>query len=110
VSSIGAALVAGLGAGLMYFLDPDTGRQRRALLRRKIVHLACATQPFNRFLDAGQGHRAIAQQHMPHTQAASRRHSDPTESESSVGRKGDQRAVADTLLEYGENDQASEVM
>jgi len=92
VSSIGAALVAGLGAGLMYLFDPDTGRRRRALLRRKVAHLACATQ------------------HMPHTQAPSRPHSDPTESESSVGREGDQRAVADTLLEYGEHDQASEVM
>ncbi|HYH46747.1 MAG TPA: hypothetical protein VEG34_13765 [Thermoanaerobaculia bacterium] len=28
----------GLGAGLMYFLDPDDGRRRRALARDKAVH------------------------------------------------------------------------
>jgi BON domain-containing protein len=35
------AFVAGaaLGAGLMYALDPDRGRRRRALARDKIVHL-----------------------------------------------------------------------
>jgi hypothetical protein len=31
---------AGLGAGLMYLLDPDRGRRRRALLRDKLGHLA----------------------------------------------------------------------
>jgi hypothetical protein len=31
---------AGLGAGLMYMLDPDTGRRRRALARDKAVRLA----------------------------------------------------------------------
>jgi len=30
---------AGLGAGLMYFFDPDRGRQRRAWLEDKIKHL-----------------------------------------------------------------------
>lgn len=29
---------AGLGAGLMYLLDPDGGRRRRALVRDKAVH------------------------------------------------------------------------
>src|SRR5690606_24938145 len=29
---------AGLGAGLMYLLDPDTGRRRRALTRDRLVH------------------------------------------------------------------------
>ncbi|MBV8233695.1 MAG: BON domain-containing protein [Planctomycetaceae bacterium] len=33
----GVALV-GLGAGLMYFLDPDRGRRRRALVRDQVVH------------------------------------------------------------------------
>ena len=30
----------GLGAALMYFLDPNRGRRRRALLRDQIVHMA----------------------------------------------------------------------
>jgi hypothetical protein len=33
----GLALV-GLGAGLMYFLDPDRGRRRRALVRDQMIH------------------------------------------------------------------------
>ncbi|HEV2845156.1 MAG TPA: BON domain-containing protein [Thermoanaerobaculia bacterium] len=35
-----AGLGAGLGAGLMYLLDPQGGRQRRALAKDKCVHAA----------------------------------------------------------------------
>jgi uncharacterized membrane protein len=34
------AIGAGLGAGLMYFLDPQQGRRRRALVRDQVVHVA----------------------------------------------------------------------
>ena len=33
-------LGVGLGAALMYFLDPDSGRRRRALVREKSAHYA----------------------------------------------------------------------
>ncbi|MGH6611306.1 MAG: YtxH domain-containing protein [Burkholderiaceae bacterium] len=33
-----------LGAGLMFYLDPDRGRRRRALARDKAVHLTHKTQ------------------------------------------------------------------
>ena len=37
----GAVLTGfGLGAGLMYFLDPERGRRRRALVRDKLAHTA----------------------------------------------------------------------
>jgi hypothetical protein len=34
----GLGLGTGLGAGLMYLLDPDGGRRRRALARDKAIH------------------------------------------------------------------------
>lgn len=36
----------GLGAGLMYFLDPDRGRRRRAFVRDKANHLLHTTEAF----------------------------------------------------------------
>ena len=35
---------AGLGAGLMYLLDPDKGRRRRALIRDQAMHSARTTR------------------------------------------------------------------
>jgi hypothetical protein len=35
---------AGLGAGLMFFLDPRRGRQRRALIRDKMIRLSHQVQ------------------------------------------------------------------
>jgi hypothetical protein len=32
---------AGLGAGMMYFFDPERGRRRRSLVRNQLIH-ACA--------------------------------------------------------------------
>ncbi|HEU0204215.1 MAG TPA: SRPBCC family protein [Burkholderiaceae bacterium] len=37
-----------VGGGLMYFLDPERGRRRRALARDRIVHLASAARRFPR--------------------------------------------------------------
>lgn len=36
----------GLGAGLMYLFDPDTGRRRRALLRDQYTHMCNALEDF----------------------------------------------------------------
>jgi hypothetical protein len=35
--------MVGLGAGLMYFLDPQAGRRRRALVRDQVTHSVHAT-------------------------------------------------------------------
>ena len=42
----GLAFLGGLalGVGLMYYLDPDRGRRRRALVRDKATHLTHVTQ------------------------------------------------------------------
>src|SRR3954447_9432636 len=36
----------GLGAGLMYFFDPDLGRRRRALLADQMTHTCCTLEDF----------------------------------------------------------------
>jgi len=41
IALIGAA---GIGAALMYFLDPDNGRRRRAIAQEKLVHGRLAVQ------------------------------------------------------------------
>jgi hypothetical protein len=40
----GVGIGAGLGAGLMYVLDPDRGHRRRAMLRDRARHAAVATR------------------------------------------------------------------
>ena len=42
----GLAILGGLalGAGLMYYLDPDRGRRRMALVRDKATHLTHVTR------------------------------------------------------------------
>jgi hypothetical protein len=46
IASIGAA---GLGAALMFFLDPNRGRQRREIVRDKASHIAKAgSVPFKK--------------------------------------------------------------
>ena len=37
---------AGLGAGLMYLLDPSRGARRRGLLRDQLTHASCASRHF----------------------------------------------------------------
>src|SRR5438132_6754250 len=40
---LGMIFALGLGAGLMYLLDPDRGRRRRALVRDQLAHLVRKT-------------------------------------------------------------------
>lgn len=57
-----SAMVGGmaLGAGLMFFFDPDRGRRRRALVRDKTVHLARASRNGFQFLSRGVAQRTRA--------------------------------------------------
>jgi hypothetical protein len=45
---MGLALIKGmgLGAGLMYFFDPDLGRRRRALVADQFTHACCSLEDF----------------------------------------------------------------
>jgi hypothetical protein len=49
---------AGFGAGLMYFLDPDRGRRRRALVRDKGVRWSRKTREFAGSASRDVGNRA----------------------------------------------------
>jgi hypothetical protein len=42
--AMGLGVTAAAGAAVMYFLDPDRGRRRRALVRDQVVHAAHRTQ------------------------------------------------------------------
>jgi osmotically-inducible protein OsmY len=48
----------GLGVGLMYFLDPERGRRRRALVRDKIAHAATVSSSAMGSLGRDVSHRA----------------------------------------------------
>ena len=48
----------GLGAGLMYMLDPNRGRRRRALVRDRLVHTAHAMRDATGTTSRDLGHRA----------------------------------------------------
>jgi hypothetical protein len=47
----------GVGAGLMYFLDPERGRRRRALARDQMVHVAKRTTVFAGVTSRDMAHR-----------------------------------------------------
>jgi osmotically-inducible protein OsmY len=50
----------GVGAALMYLLDPDKGRRRRALLRDRAVHVFHKTAEGLCYVSRGVAHRAEA--------------------------------------------------
>jgi hypothetical protein len=49
---------AALGAGLMYALDPSTGRRRRAKARDKIIHLSRLSSKRTRSMASDVSNRA----------------------------------------------------
>src|SRR5213079_1218714 len=49
----------GLGAGLMYFYDPQSGRRRRALLRDQVQSACVKFQEAERVVVRDASHRAI---------------------------------------------------
>jgi gas vesicle protein len=54
----GIGLGAGIGAGLMFLLDPDRGHRRRALARDKAIHLAKSTEKIVASRSRDVGNRA----------------------------------------------------
>lgn len=54
----GVALGAGIGAGLMYLLDPERGNRRRALVRDQLVHAKHKTGDVLRGTTADFGNRS----------------------------------------------------
>jgi gas vesicle protein len=54
----GIGVGAALGAGLMFLLDPDRGRRRRALARDKAIHLAKSTEKIVAARSRDLGNRA----------------------------------------------------
>lgn len=51
-------VASGIGAGVMYLLDPDRGRRRRALVRDKLVHLETITEDAIGVVSRDLQHRA----------------------------------------------------
>ena len=49
----------GLGAGLMYFFDPQAGRRRRALVRDQYDHMCRRLEEAQRVVVRDASHRAI---------------------------------------------------
>jgi CBS domain-containing protein len=58
-AGLGLLAAAGVGAGLMYFLDPKSGRQRRRTVRDKADHLAAEGRNYVEGRTADLANRAV---------------------------------------------------